>query len=44
VPDVNYFWEPTTGVMERDRITGAMRLTAGTGIQRWLERECLDFQ
>jgi hypothetical protein len=42
VPD-NYFWEPATGVMERDPSTGLMRQVPGTGIQRWLERECLDF-
>jgi len=44
VPDVNYFWETTTGVMERDRVTGTMRVVPGTAVQRWLECECLDFQ
>jgi len=42
VPD-NYYWEPSTGTMERDPATGLMRKIPGTGIQRWLELECMDF-
>jgi len=44
VPDVNYFWVPASGVMERDRVSGLMRLAPGSGLSRWLETECMDFQ
>jgi len=42
VPD-NYVWESSAGVMERDHVTGRMVMKEGPVIQRWVERDCMDF-
>lgn len=43
VPE-NYIWESSSGVTERDPITGHMVTRQGPSIQRWLERDHMDFQ
>jgi len=43
VPD-NYVWESSSGVTERDPVTGRMVVREGPVIQCWRERDCMDFQ
>jgi hypothetical protein len=42
VPD-NYVWKSSSGVTERDPITGRMVVREGPVIQCWQERNCMDF-
>jgi hypothetical protein len=42
VPD-NYAWESSSGVTERDHVTGRMVVREGPAIQCWRERTCMDF-
>ena len=43
VPD-NYAWVSSSGVTERDQVTGRMVVREGPAIQCWRERICMDFQ